>query len=78
MVSHCISEEMDVPIYKVIICVTAKGNEDSCRPLEMEALGRKLFGPVGTLFNVVALGYVFLSFHGVLYRCLSTKSDICL
>jgi len=31
----------------------------------MEALGRQTFGPFGTLVYKVALGYVFLPFHGV-------------
>jgi len=50
---------------KIPICGTAKAKEGSFRPVEMEAVGRLTFGPVGTLVEEVALGYVFLPVHRV-------------
>jgi hypothetical protein len=43
----------------------AKSKKTSCWSLEVEALVRQNFIPVGVLVDEVALGYVILSVHGV-------------
>jgi len=54
-----------VSLNKIPVCGTAKVKEGSFRTLEMEALGRQTFGPVGTLVEEVALGNVFPPVHCV-------------
>jgi len=50
---------------KIPKLVTAKDKEGSCRPLEVQALVREIFGPVGNLLKEAALQYVFLTVRGV-------------
>jgi len=51
----CITEEMKMYLNKIPKWVTAKAKEGSCRPLEVEARVREIFGPVGNLVDEVAM-----------------------